>query len=63
MKKNLFAILALLMVASLVLGACATKETAKTFKVGLVTDVGVVDDKNFNQATWEGVLAAQRAQF
>ncbi len=66
MKKNLFAILAVLMVASLVLGACTKPETppaddtVKTFKVGLVTDVGVVDDKNFNQATWEGVLAAQK---
>ena len=28
-------------------------------KVGLVTDVGEVDDKSFNQSSWEGVLAAE----
>jgi basic membrane protein A len=27
--------------------------------VGLVTDVGQIDDKSFNQAAWEGVLLAQ----
>src|SRR5690606_23200404 len=26
--------------------------------VGLVTDVGEVDDKSFNQSSWEGVVAA-----
>ena len=69
MKKRLFSILAILLVAGLVLGACTPKgtdvkppadEPAKTFKVGLVTDVGEVDDKSFNQASWEGVLAAQK---
>ena len=69
MKKRLFSILAILLVAGLVLGACTPKGTdvkppaddpAKTFKVGLVTDVGEVDDKSFNQASWEGVLAAQK---
>ena len=28
-------------------------------KVGLVTDVGQIDDKSFNQTSWEGVLAAE----
>jgi basic membrane protein A len=28
-------------------------------RIGLVTDVGEVDDKSFNQSTWEGVLAAE----
>lgn len=69
MKKRLFSILAILLVAGLVLGACTPKgtdvkppvdEPAKTFKVGLVTDVGEVDDKSFNQASWEGVQAAQK---
>jgi basic membrane protein A and related proteins len=31
---------------------------AKAFKVGLVTDVGKVDDKSFNQSAWEGVQQA-----
>jgi basic membrane protein A len=28
----------------------------ETFEVGLVTDTGGIDDKSFNQGTWEGVL-------
>jgi basic membrane protein A and related proteins len=30
----------------------------KTFPVGMVTDAGTIDDKSFNQGTWEGVLQA-----
>ena len=33
---------------------------AKALKVGLVTDVGKVDDKSFNQSAWEGVQCAQK---
>ncbi len=31
---------------------------AANFKVGMVTDSGTIDDKSFNQGTWEGVLKA-----
>jgi basic membrane protein A len=31
-----------------------------TLKVGLVTDVGRLNDKSFNQSSWEGVLQAQK---
>lgn len=48
------------MVAALTLGlvACAkTEETEeKGIKVGMATDSGTIDDKSFNQGTWEGVL-------
>ncbi|MDT8299202.1 MAG: BMP family ABC transporter substrate-binding protein, partial [Spirochaetaceae bacterium] len=27
-------------------------------KVGMVTDAGTIDDKSFNQGTWEGILQA-----
>jgi len=37
-------------------GDCASEEV---FCVGLVTDVGEVDDKSFNQSAWEGVLQAE----
>ena len=30
----------------------------REFKIGLVTDVGEVDDKSFNQSAWEGVVLA-----
>jgi len=29
---------------------------AKSFKVDLVTDIGGIDDKSFNQSTWEGIV-------
>ena len=31
---------------------------APSFKVGLVTDIGRINDRSFNQSAWEGVLAA-----
>ncbi|RLC61379.1 MAG: BMP family ABC transporter substrate-binding protein, partial [Chloroflexota bacterium] len=31
----------------------------EVFCVGLVTDVGKIDDKSFNQSTWEGVKKAE----
>ena len=30
-------------------------------KIGVVTDVGTIDDRNFNQYTWEGALAGAEA--
>jgi basic membrane protein A len=36
-------------------GDCASEETVC---IGLVTDVGKVDDKSFNQSAWEGVQQA-----
>src|SRR5919202_774829 len=33
---------------------------AKKLRVGLVTDVGKVDDRSFNQSAWEGVQCAQK---
>jgi len=37
-------------------GDCASPDV---FCVGLVTDVGEIDDKSFNQSAWEGVLRAE----
>ena len=31
---------------------------AKSLKVGMVTDSGTIDDKSFNQGTWEGIQLA-----
>ncbi|HEX2910784.1 MAG TPA: BMP family ABC transporter substrate-binding protein [Chloroflexia bacterium] len=38
--------------------AAAGATNGKKLKVGLVTDVGRVDDKSFNQSAWEGVQQA-----
>lgn len=37
-------------------GDCSSPDV---FCVGLVTDVGEIDDKSFNQSAWEGVLRAE----
>ena len=37
-------------------GDCSSEEF---FCVGLVTDVGEIDDKSFNQSAWEGVQRAE----
>ena len=58
MKKFLALLLALVMVLSL--AACGAKEEAPAadkIKVGMVTDVGGVNDKSFNQTSWEGLQA------
>ena len=66
MKKLFIASMSLLMVVALVGCGGGTDElsvedcpTEEVFCVGLVTDVGKVDDKSFNQSTWE---AAQQAE-
>jgi len=40
--------------------AAAAAPSGKRLRVGLVTDVGKIDDKSFNQSAWEGVQRAQR---
>ncbi len=55
MKKVLLVVLAVVMVASLFVG-CAKE--ALLPEVGMVTDAGTIDDKSFNQGTWEGVVEA-----
>ena len=42
-------------------GSDAGDGMAGDFKVGLVTDVGRVNDRSFNQSAWEGVVAAAEA--
>ena len=39
--------------------AATAGPTAKPFRIGLVTDVGKIDDHGFLQASWEGVQMAQ----
>ena len=42
------------------LAACAPKTEVKEeptgYEIGLVTDIGTIDDKSFNQGAWEGVV-------
>ena len=64
MKKKILATL-LTAVLALSLTACgggSSEETAEKtdFKVGLVTDVGGVEDQSFNQSAWEGLQRAEK---
>jgi basic membrane protein A and related proteins len=66
MKKLCSMLVPVLMVA-LLLPACAPAKPAKpgctseeVFCVGLVTNVGKIDDQAFNQAAWEGLQKAEK---
>ena len=52
-----------LLVLSLALAACGSDEGScadeDVLCVGVVTDVGEIDDKSFNQSAWEGVQRAE----
>jgi len=67
--KKFYLVFAVLAIAALALSACgsaAPEEGAseadcgkeEVLCVGLVTDVGEIDDKSFNQSAWEGVQQA-----
>jgi len=58
---------AAVVLGALLLGGCGKDDGGSincrdggTFCVGLVTDVGGIDDKAFNQSAWDGVLQAQQ---
>lgn len=62
MKK----LLAILMVCVLAIGtltACGSKDGGKsdTYEIALITDKGNIDDKSFNQGSWEGVVEFAKA--
>ena len=51
-------ILASALMAFGLLSAAPMMATAADLKVGMVTDSGSIDDKSFNQGTWEGIKKA-----
>ncbi len=59
MKKLLVLLLAFTMVFTF--AACGGKEAEKkaadTYEIAMITDLGSIDDKSFNQGTWEGLVA------
>lgn len=64
MKKNILLKMGITALAGLTLAACGNNDTAgtgdnaggdKDFTIGLVTDLGSVNDKSFNQNAWEGL--------
>jgi len=56
MKKTFLVLFAVLVLLS----GCSKKKSAgakaETFDLALVTDLGTIDDKSFNQGSWEGLV-------
>ena len=62
MKKFIVVMTVLLMACTFVFAQGqgeAAESTMPTLKVGMVTDAGHIDDKSFNQGTWEGIKRAE----
>lgn len=61
--KKLYVVVAVLVVAAMLMPACTPTAPDCTqpdiFCVGMVTDVGKIDDKSFNQSAWEGLQQAK----
>ncbi len=56
MYKKFLGFLAVVLALTIALAGCS--QQAEGFKVGMITDAGTIDDKSFNQGTWEGVVKA-----
>lgn len=61
MKKVTALMLAFILVFSMAACGGGDKEKpaaeTETYEIAMITDVGTIDDKSFNQGTWEGVVA------
>ena len=62
MKKRLLSLLAVSAITVTLFAGCGSSSSgtgdagkAEKIKVGMVTDSGTIDDKSFNQGTWEGL--------
>jgi basic membrane protein A and related proteins len=59
MKKILS--LFVLLFAVVALASCEEADKANTFEIAMITDAGEIDDKSFNQGTWEGIVEFAKA--
>lgn len=60
MRTRLFVVFTLALLLVIVISGCGGATTGGKMKVGLVTDVGGVNDKSFNQSAWEGTQKAAK---
>lgn len=55
-KKLISIVTSMLLIFSFMLSGCGRNKVAtEGIKVGMVTDSGTIDDRSFNQSTWEGI--------
>lgn len=63
MKKRFLAVLTAAVLSASLLAGCgangASGSKTEVTKVGMATDSGTIDDKSFNQGTWEGIKKYQ----
>ena len=52
-------LLAIVMILALMLPVVSL--ASETYEIAMITDIGTIDDKSFNQGTWEGVEAFAKA--
>lgn len=64
--KKMLAILMSIMMVGMVVAGCGSETDGEAgadgFKIALITDKGNIDDKSFNQGSWEGVLEFAEAE-
>lgn len=68
MKKSTIKTIGFALLSMTVLAACGNDNTSegedkgdkKEFKLGMVTDLGSVNDKSFNQSAWEGLQRLEK---
>ncbi len=61
MKRVVIFLLAIMFIANFAFaGGDQEGSSSTSLKVGMVTDSGSIDDKSFNQGTWEGILEAEK---
>jgi basic membrane protein A len=56
----LAAVIALVGTFNVFAGGGGDKQAAQTFELALITDIGTIDDKSFNQGSWEGLVKYAR---
>lgn len=61
--KKILSLLLVMVLGMATLTGCSssteegTTDTSNTYELALITDVGTIDDKSFNQGAWEGLVA------
>ena len=46
----------MLLIAGSVFGRASAQQTGEVYELALITDLGTIDDKSFNQGSWEGMV-------